>query len=310
MTDTELDAALRTHARHWRNDFGAPPLAGMLEVAVTSKRSPLRWAGPLIAAVLLLAIPLITVLSLHHHARSAPAVAPVPKGTPVGTVTWKDAVLQDDGTITVLATYPGSDFCKYAINLGVVASDFSAETITITVTEYQNGPAKLSSVEMDACSPPGGSLKSSNEVETATIRLSQPLGNRSLIDAEDGTQHQVLDAKAIPKVGYVPPGYNNTSVSWDEPNAGSAVRSYSSAKADFTIVRTKYVANDDNSDWDLPAKSTGTVLGHPAKYANWGGSYVTWLDSGDVWSVTSRVYDGVVGYLSEAELFKIANSLH
>jgi hypothetical protein len=310
MNDTDLDAALRAHARHWQGEFNPPPLAGMLEVAVASRRSRLRWAGPLIAAVLLLAIPLITVVSLHHRARSAPATGLRPKSTPVGVLSWKDAVLQDDGIITLPARPASdSDFCKYRYHAGAVISQSTATSITITVTQYQDGPAQLDAVTKGLCADGTGSLVGGL---TGTIRLGQPLGNRALIDARDGTTHKVLDASIVPKAGYVPPGFTERGVSWSESSTDSFMRTYASARGDFEITREKYDPELDDAGWDLQSQGTGTVLGHPAKYLIWGARpHVSWKVGGYIWTVNQTLYYGAsTGWLDQAQLFKIANSLH
>ena len=81
----------------------------------------------------------------------------------------------------------------------------SAKTITISVEALSRdylGP--------NAC---GGSAYVS---VPATVRLSAPVGQRTLVDARDGSTHAVLALSAVPTLRSLPPGFTERGAGWDE----------------------------------------------------------------------------------------------
>ena len=67
---TDLDELLQRDGRRWQAEFQPPELAAMVATATRPAPHEPGWAWPILAAVLLLAIPLVTVLLRQDHGTS------------------------------------------------------------------------------------------------------------------------------------------------------------------------------------------------------------------------------------------------
>ena len=104
-----------------------------------------------------------------------------------------------------------------------------------------------------------------------TVRLSQPLGQRSLVDGSTGHQHPVLDAAGVPTPSYLPPGYGQMTLSWDETQADIVSRSYQrlprAADGNDQSLLIERRPLPDQPLYNEQVLARGTVLGRPARVA-------------------------------------------
>lgn len=305
--DPELDELLGRHAQNWQRGFTAPPLGGMLAVATSEpEHRGRRWLWSVAAAVLLLAIPLITVLALRNRSQPAPPAEPVVELKLIGAVPWVDAILHADGkTITVTETSFQTVQCDRGIPVlraSVVSQTASQVRIAATAYESSERPSADSSV----CKMAGtGRGRVQNR---AVVSLGKALGKRVLIDAANGSKHPVLSEKTIPQAGHVPAGFRHTGLSWRE-GTGYATRTYANAKGTFSITRELY--SESMQSFDMSDHGSEIIGGHLVKYQNWGATWhVSWLDGPYLWTVDQMAYYGAdTVQLDRATLFKIARTL-
>lgn len=304
--DPDLDELLSRHGQNWQRSFTAPPLDGMLSVATSAPdHRGRRWLLPIAAAVLLLAIPLITVLALRDRTQPAPPAEPVVLKL-IGAVPWADAILQADGK-TVIVTEASFRTVECDRGIPVLRASVVSETasrVVITATAYESSqrPAADSSV----CKMAGtgrGRVR-----ERAVVSLSTALGKRVLIDAKDGSTRPVLSENAIPQSGHVPAGFRHAGLSWSD-DTRSATRTYANSKGMFSITRELYSDTIQTFDW--PDNGSEVIRGHLTKYHDGGGvGRVSWLDGPYLWTINQEAYYGApIVQLDKATLFKIARSL-
>lgn len=309
FNDRDLDELLSQRGQDWQRGFVAPPLAGMLSIATSGPHHRgRRWLLPIAAAVLLMAIPLITVLALRDRPKPAPPAEPVVLEL-IGAASWADAVLQADGkTITVSDTTLRTVQCDQGIPVlraSVVSQ--TASQVVIAATAYkssQRPPADSPVCKMAGTG--GGRVR-----ETAVVSLNQALGKRVLIDAVNGSKHPILSEDAIPQAAYVPTGFRDTGVSWGE-NSGNARRVYANARGNFSI--TRYQGSESIQTFDWPDNGSEIIRGHLTKYFDEGGlGRVSWLDGPYLWTIDQNAYASdsyaVIVQFDKATLFKIARSL-
>jgi hypothetical protein len=302
--DPDLDELLSRHGQDWQRGFTAPPLDGMLSVATSGPdHRGRRWLAPIAAAVLLLAIPLITVLALRDRPEPAPPAKPAVLKL-IGAVAWADAVLQTDGK-TVSVTEKSFRIAKCDQGIPVLRASVVSETasqVVIAATAYESSqrPAADSSI----CKLGG----TRHARERAVVSLSTALGKRVLIDAKDGSKHPVLTENTLPRAGYVPGSFRHAGVSWNE-ETGTAQRFYTNSKGFFTISRELYP--ESGHPFEMSDFGSEPVHGHLAKYQNWGGNWhVSWIEGKYLWTVNQMPYNGApIVQLDRATLFKIARSL-
>jgi hypothetical protein len=306
--DPALDELLNRHAATWRNGFAVPALDRMLDQAtIAPARHNRRWVWPIAAAALLLAIPVATVVVAHD--RPHVAAGHRAQQVPLGVVSWKDAVLEPDGrSISLHWNISTGEYCSFG--KPVVRGTVTRQTATTVYLELQavRGSAGKPQRDISGCdSTPSGGDRSFE----STVQLPQPLGDRRLVDASDGTIHPVYDARSMPSVTALPAGFVAVGVSWNEAT-GTVIRIYNSASSVLEVRRSKPGSNDPNS---IPWSDTGSVLGHPAKYWLSGSGQtlmrlIAWRDASFEWSVQEIPFSlNGAGRLSEAQLFAIANSL-
>ncbi len=305
-----VDELLERDGERWRSAFSPPPLAGMLAVATTSPRHRTRWVWPLVAAVVLLVIPLATVLAVQHRPHRSPAPSASHSAGLLGTVDWSDAVLQADGrTITIAVDINRTpNFClDYGLPTTRAVVSETATTVSITAQVFRpSHPSPTPSV------PPGSVLGCSavgHQALPLDVQLRQPLGSRTLIDTTTGSHHPVLRASTLAKPSYLPSGYVRQSVQWHEETPHSQVlQDYTGPAGTFLVVRHYGF----NAEQYKPVLATGTVLGYPAKVI--GNSSrpsercVLWNDPEYFWSLCSMPNLGSTP-LDAAELLRIGNSM-
>lgn len=225
----------------------------------------------------------------------------------LATVHWDGAVLLPGGrSIQVDADVMHlPDYCLSAglPTLRPTVSE-TATSVTIRVRAYRPNPPPPSS---DACAASG------HVPVPVTAQLRQPLGRRTLVDA-DGRPEPVLDAATVPTPSYVPAGYRQTALG-GSPTTGS-FRNYErfpwpadGSELELLIHQQLPPLRPLPEEQEL---ARGTVLGHPARVVQSGGNIavqrcVTWSDRPYVWSICTA--GGSRPDVSTAQLLRIANSL-
>jgi hypothetical protein len=304
-----IEQLLDRQGEHWRSRFVPPALDGMLAVATAPAHRRSRWVWPLVAAIALLVIPLVTVVAVQGPQRS-PTATHAPGF--LGRVDWSSAVLQIDGrTVTVAAEVDRTP--NYCLDFGVpalhgVVSE-TARRVTITVQAFRPiHPSPTPSV------PPGAVLGCSavgHRPVQVSVALGQPLGNRTLIDSTTGTRHRVFEASSLPAPSYLPAGYVDQGISWREDISQSQVlHDYIAPGGELRVVR----GHGDTTPPDQQMVTTGTVLGHPAQVTR--NSYppirscVVWNDPEYSWAICSVEPPGARrAPLGAADLLRIGNSM-
>jgi hypothetical protein len=138
------------------------------------------------------------------------------------------------------------------------------------------------------------------------VRLSRPLGSRTLFDADSGLAIGFVEDLAAPTPSYLPAGYTGGAVVPAGPGgAGPVVRQYDHGGDSIEIharSATGWSAPDD-------VLATTTVAGHGATVFQ--ESYqrcVSWSQDPGILLEVCSLTDGAE--LPSAELLKIARSLH
>ncbi|HEX4726271.1 MAG TPA: hypothetical protein VH298_00640, partial [Jatrophihabitans sp.] len=296
--------------------FQPPELAAMVATATRPAPGRARWAWPILAAVLLLAIPLLTVLlrQSQHPAVHQP-VGPAPGLKLLGSVPWVQAVSQPDGhSVSVyvdINNAPGGGCLSYFPVLQANTVETSSQ-ITIRVQAYQ--PADY---QTPSAAP--GTVQACAAVNyypvPLLVNLGGPVAERRLVDASTGNAYPARQAADLPSLSKLPAGYLDTGSSpaqAPDQRPGFADRTYRLGRQVLKLLRgpvgrsSFYAIN--------PVEATGTVLGHPAKVGGPGnGQYrcVGWTDPSYSWQLCSiETYADVPVPLPAAELLSIANSIH
>jgi hypothetical protein len=324
---TDLNELLEQDGRRWRAGFQPPDLDAMLAGTTRSRTRRARWAWPIIAAVLLLTVPLITVLVRSNARHAQPAVPSQPGLTLLGSVPWVAAVGQGDGS-SVSVYVDVDETPGWCLDAGLPvlrASTVEAGSrIVIRVQAYQ--PAGFSPPAV----PPGSVLGCSaigHLPVPLLVRLRSPTGHRGVIDATTGKSYPLEPAADLPSLSMLPAGYvdagsgpvhvpapgSPTGPVHTPATEGPTRRSYRNGSDFVFLIR-------DASEASLPyavrqVQGTGVVLGHPAKVGGLpgGDTYrcVVWSGDGYSWEVCSTGMQNGQPWapLSAAELLRIANSM-
>lgn len=269
-----------------------------------------RQLAGLAVAVILVAAVGSWQLSRSGSRHDATATARVTLGTApagaLGAVDWIAPVLQPDGSITVFANVDATP--NYCLADGVprltAAAEETGSTVQLTVWAFKpiGGPASSSSSA--ACRP---ITRAPVPVTTAPLR--QPLGSRALTDAKTGHRHPVLVASSVPAPGFVPAGYGQPTLSWDESMPDLVTRSYQASNGQSLLIERRSLP--DQPLYNEQVLDRGTVLGRPARVAQSGGFddqvCAIWSDQQHVWWVCSN--GGPKAALGPAVLLRIGNSL-
>jgi hypothetical protein len=230
----------------------------------------------------------------------------------LGGVEWSSPVVQSDGkTITVAVNVNRTpDLClDYGLPVlrGVVSE--TATTVSVTVQAFPPSNA------VPRPTPAPGTVLGCSAIGhppvPLSVKLDQPLGNRSLIDGTTDTSQPMLKASTVPAPTYLPAGYVDRGFRWQDatsPNPNQALHDYSGPDGELQVVRGR--GPDPFSPYD-PLMIIGEVLGHPARLVNGSpsGTCLTWRDSEYWWAVCSVGSAGGAGPLGDGELHRIGNSI-
>jgi hypothetical protein len=239
--------------------------------------------------------------SRQHAGKSA--TPSTPAGA-LGAVDWTAPVLQPDGSVTVFADVDATP--NYCLADGVprltATAEDSGSTVKITVWAFR--PA--------AASSSGGTCRQITRpvVPVSTAPLGQPLGSRTLTDTKTGHTHPVLTASSVPAPGFVPAGYGQPILSWDETAPDLVTRSYSGPDGQSLLIERRPLP--DQPLYDEKRLAGGTVLGRPARVVQSGNFTdnvcAIWADPQHVWWVCSNGQPAAA--INPATLLRIGNSLH
>jgi len=306
---TDLHELLQRDGRRWQADFRPPDLDAML--AEATRRAPrARWAWPIVAAVLLLTIPLATVLLRSNPRHRLPAVAARPDLRVLGSVPWVTAVDQGNGrSVSVSVDVNRSSWClDFGLPVLRASAVESPTRIVIRVQAYQ--PAGFH----PPTAPPGSVLGCSavgHAPVPVLVELHAPIGRRSLVDAATGQSHPVEQAAELPSLTKLPAGYVDGGSS---PAQGAAAQRVYRNGSDLLILM-RSVPGTLQVFAVTQVQATGTVAGHPAKVGGFPGSRAyrcaVWSSGGYTWQLCSTGVpsEDPQAPLSAAELLAVANSI-
>ncbi len=244
-----------------------------------------------------------------HQGKPAQAgTGQAPAGA-LGAIDWADAVAEPDGSVTVFADVNATP--NYCLANGVprltAVADETGSVVKITVWAF---PSDSSSASANASGSPACRPVTRPSVPVSTAPLHQPLGSRTLTDAKTGHRHQPLLASSVLTPGYVPPGYGQPVLSWDETLPDVNTRSYTGPNGQSLLVERRPLP--DQPLYNEKVLARGTVLGRPARVAQTGtfsdNVCAIWSDPQHVWWVCSNGEPQAA--LSPATLLRIGNSLH
>jgi hypothetical protein len=309
--DPPLDRLLIEHARRSRAEFTAPGLDGMLSTAVDASPSHRRWAWPLLAAVLLLAIPLITVLLVRHDRTAErpaqPSPLPSPTSVPVGPVPWIDPVWSGEA-LWFTAQLTSVQYCKGVPTIHAEVTGDGAASMTIVASLYVNPDrAAMTQVQKDICKSSDGS----GDVGVGShVNLPEPWKGQSAFDGTAHRAHKVLDASRIPSIPGLPPAYHTFAYS---------------GETDQNLVEHIWVADDRREaitlslapidpptgyNWlrDSKPSTIGLVNGHQTRLGN-GQHSIYWLKGAYVYRVGEDSFSGDHYRFSVAQLLDLARSV-
>ena len=267
------------------------------------------------AAALLVALVLAVSGCQHggsggHGSASSARVTPAhkPAGA-LGALDWTAPVLQPDGSVTVFADVDATPNYCIIDGLPQLTADTEETGQTVTVTVWALPPAPAAATPHPKRSGPCPTVGHA-PVPVSTGPLRQPLGSRALLDASTGHRHPALTASTVATPGYVPAGYSQPVLSWDESSPDLITRSYQGANGQSLLIERRPLPDQPMYAEQLLAH--GTVLGRPARVVQSGNFddnvCAIWTDAQHVWWVCSNGQPRAA--LSPATLLRIGNSLH
>jgi len=269
--DPALDRLLTEHARRSRAEFTAPGLDGMLSAALDAGRPRRRWVWPVLAAVLLLAIPLITVLLVRHGRTSSQPAHPAPKLIPVGPVQWADPVWTGHA-IQFTVMLPQADACRGVPSIQAKITADSASSVTIVATEYLNpDPAAESKLQKEICSGP--MVAGATATYGAVVDLPKPWNGRTAIDGTTQQTFRVLDASFVPSIHGLPATFHSQGYYGQVLQGDLVGRSW----ADNRVQMTLSLEPVNNVTWsDYLPSTIGLVNGHPTAFMGLDRHTIVW----------------------------------
>jgi hypothetical protein len=309
---TDMDELLQRDARQWQAEFQPPELSAMVATATRPAPPRARWAWPILAAVLLLAVPLVTVARRQHrHSTVIRSVtSPAPLFTKLlGSVPWVQAVSQPDRrSVTVYVDIDRTPGLACIDELPVLRAGVAVtgSQVTIRVQAYLPPGYQIPTPQPGTVS---GCTVMGHHPVPLLVPLPEPLGGRTLVDASNGKSLPVTQAVELPLVTVPPFGYTDAGISPVE--GGMVERSYLKGSSLLALVRTQaghpfYPTSQ--------VEATGTVLGHPAKVSTVGQAQarircVTWSDDSYSWQLCSVGLEPAATLLPATELLTAANSI-
>lgn len=303
--DPSLDSLLAEHARRSRAAFTPPALDGMLSSAVDSSRPRRRWVWPVLAAVLLLAIPLITVLLVRHGRTSSQPAHPAPKLIPVGPVQWADPVWTGHA-IQFAVILPQAEACRGVPSIQAKVTEDSASSVTIVATEYINpDPAAESKLQKEICSAPivAGATASYG----GAVTLSKPWNGRTAIDGTSQQTFRVLDASFVPSIHGLPAAFHSQGYYGQVLEGGLVGRSW----ADDRVQLTLSLEPVNNVGWsDYLPSTIGLVNGHPTRFMGLDRHTIVWQNGAYAYTLQEIPLNGTVDFeFSPEQVLKLARGV-
>ncbi|HEX4729228.1 MAG TPA: hypothetical protein VH298_15590 [Jatrophihabitans sp.] len=309
--DPQLDELLAGYARSWNAGFTAPPLAGMLEQATSRPGHRRRWLLPAVAAALLLAIPLITVLLVRHGRTAEQPAQPLPNTKPVlvGPVPWRDPVWTGN-SIWFVARVSPSQYCKGVASIHADVTEDGAASVTIVASLYTNPDrSAMTELQKEMCSNP--SPDSSGEVGiSSSVDLPEPLAGRSAFDGMAHLAHKVLDARMITSIPALPPIFHDF--------AYSGVTDTNMVSHDWVLDNLRDGVSLSAVPIDSPTGSSwlhqgtpstiGLVNGHQTRLGP-GQHTITWENGAYVYQIVETSEGGDYHRLSLTQLLDLARSV-
>jgi hypothetical protein len=233
-----------------------------------------RWVWPALAAVLLLAIPLVTVLLVRHGRTDGQPAHPAPnsKLIAVGPVRWLTPVWTGH-SIVFTVWLPVTQVCKAEPSFqGKVTAD-TATSVTIVVTEYIDpDPAAESARQKRLCSGPISAT--ATESYPGEVALPRPLNGRSVVDGTSHNTLRVLDASVVPDVPGLPSGFHSQGY-YGRTQPDVVGRSWIDDRVQFTlsIEPTNAISYPESKP-----STIGLVNGHPTEFRDRGRHSIAWQD--------------------------------
>jgi len=307
--DPGLERRLERRGAELRRDLELPDLHAMITHAVEPPRPRLRWTWPLVAALLLLAVPLVTVLLVRRASHSdSPAAPDTASLQLLGDVPWSDAVLQPDGrSVAVLADVdrtPGSFCLDNGLPVLKPVLTGAGASLHLEVQAFRPGPVPGNSVGPGAS---GGCFTVGHRPVPVVVPLGTPLNGRSITG---GTTEVIQNAAGFLTPDYLPAGYSGSAIVVG--GAGIAGvdlmhRTYlNGAAGQLSVIRGVVTYSDPTT------VATGTVRGEPARVMEDGhfsdNVCLSWREGTTSWNVCSL--QGSAPSLSPGELLRVGNGLH
>ncbi|HEU5270834.1 MAG TPA: hypothetical protein VFU36_12985 [Jatrophihabitans sp.] len=308
---------LAEHARRSLAEFTPPGLDGMLTAALDAGRSRRRWVWPAVAAVLLLAIPLVTVLLVRHGrtdgqpAQPAHSVHPVPNTTLVslGPVPWTDPIWTGH-SIWFYTPVPPSQYCKGVASIHGEVTEVGAASVTIVASVYSDlDPAAMTETQKQFCRSHSSGTPAGIAME-GSVELPEPLNGRSAFDGTAHLAHKVSDARMITSIPALPPVFHDNAYFGD---------------TDQKFVGHDWVLDDLRDDVTLSAvpidsplgssrlhqgkpSTIGLVNGQPTRLGP-GEHLIAWAKGGYVYQIQETSSGGDYHRFSMAQLLDLARSV-
>jgi hypothetical protein len=309
--DPSLDSLLTEDGRRFRAEFIPPGLDGMLSSALDYSRPRRRWVWPVLAAVLLLAIPLLTVLLVRHGRTGEEPAQPLPNTKPVlvGPVPWRDPVWTGD-SIWFVAQVPPSQYCKGVPSIQAKVTEVGATSVTIVASVYVNPDvAAMPELQKEICSNP--SSDNAGEVGISShVDLPERLDGRSAFDGTAHRAHKVLDASLIPSIPGLPPAYHSFAYSGiTDQNLVSHVWVADDLREAITLSLVP-IDSPMGSSWFHEGKPStiGLVNGHETRVGS-GQHSVVWKKGAYGFRIAEESYSGAPYRFSVAQLLDLARSV-
>jgi len=312
--DPELDRALDESGRQFRTSFQPPDLDAMLARATGSSGSGRRWLWPALAAVLLLAIPLVTVIALHRRPHAAPAHPAPAQLRKLGPVTWHDPVWTGS-VIQFAVTLSGAEVCQGAPTIRAEITGQDAHAVTIVATEYVN-PDKSAETALQKQLCSGTGAQTPRYFTAGQVPFLGPLNGRIAIDGLNHEQSTVADASRVPDIPKLPAAFHSGAAFGhvQKPTLGEPLfvrvgRTWADQRVELTL--TVGAANDPDSSWENSDASTiGSVNGHETRFRGMDQHELLWLVGQQVFTLTETPLNGTDDYeFSPQQLLTLARSI-
>jgi hypothetical protein len=303
--DPSLDSLLTEHARRSRAEFTPPVLEGMLTSALDSGRSHRRWVWPVLAAVLLLAIPLVTVLLVRYGRTDSQPAHPNSKLVPVGPVPWADPVWTGR-SIQFTAELTHAQACQGLPSIQAKVTADSASSVTIVATEYINpDPAAASKLQKITCADPAAA--DGKAYYGGAVELPEPWNGRAAVDGTSQSTFRVLDASFVPSIPGLPSAFHSQGY-YGHAQQSLVGRSWADPRVQITLSLQPI----NLFMWSDGKPSTiGLVNGHPTEFLDLDRHTIAWQNGAYVYELQEIPLNGTNDFeFSPEQLLNLARSVH